>query len=208
MMLAAPIILPDYPTIAPESAGNMFDGTEIDEILTLRTMTLTDAEKHAARATDARAAAIIERVDSMSSEKLRQLHGTLRPGGPTGSTQTCTDAVPWWSPEADASVSPETDNVDIGGIAVAKGSVVRLQPAQRADAQDMFLTGRLANVQALFHDVDGRTHVAVTLTDDPAAELHGWYGRYYYFAPNELQPIADPHVQLENQTDPAKEKPT
>ncbi len=44
-MLASPIILYDYPQIAPESPGALFDGTEIDEILTLRILTLTDEEK-------------------------------------------------------------------------------------------------------------------------------------------------------------------
>ena len=39
-------------------------------------------------------------------------------------------------------------------------------------------------------DVDGETHVAVVLVDDPAAELHDWYGRYLYFAPDELEPLA------------------
>jgi len=55
VFLISPIILYDYPTIAPESPGDLFDGTEIDEILTLRTMTLTDEEKAEARATDERA---------------------------------------------------------------------------------------------------------------------------------------------------------
>ena len=64
-MLSSPIILYDHPTIAPESPGDLFDATEIDEILTLRTMALTDAEKREARATDDRAAAIIDRVDNL-----------------------------------------------------------------------------------------------------------------------------------------------
>src|SRR5262249_25421686 len=45
MMLSSPIILYDYPQVAPESAGDFFDATEIDEMLTLRIMTLTDDEK-------------------------------------------------------------------------------------------------------------------------------------------------------------------
>ena len=63
-MLSSPIILYDHPTIAPESPGDLFDATEIDEILTLRTMALTEAEKREARATDERAAAIAERPRS------------------------------------------------------------------------------------------------------------------------------------------------
>ncbi|HJW35791.1 MAG TPA: hypothetical protein VJ769_04085, partial [Actinomycetes bacterium] len=77
-MLSSPIILYDHPTIAPESPGDLFDSTEIDEILTLRTMALTEDEKREARATDERAAAIIDRVDSMPPELLERLHGAVR----------------------------------------------------------------------------------------------------------------------------------
>jgi hypothetical protein len=76
-MLASPIILPDYPQIAPESAGDFFDGTEIDEMLALRVLTLTDAEKCEV-ATDPRARAILERVESFPEERMRQLHGATR----------------------------------------------------------------------------------------------------------------------------------
>ena len=48
-------------------------------------------------------------------------------------------------------------------------------------------------MSAVHVDLDGETHVAVTLVDDPAAELHDWYGRYLYFAPDELEPLAGPH---------------
>ena len=48
----------------------------------------------------------------------------------------------------------------------------------------------VGKVAAVLSDVDGDTHVAVTLVDDPAAELHDWYGRYLYFAPDELEPAA------------------
>ncbi len=58
-MLSSPIILYDYPQIAPESAGNLFDGTEIDEILTLRIMTLTEEEKREIRGSDDRARQIL-----------------------------------------------------------------------------------------------------------------------------------------------------
>ncbi|MEP7179725.1 MAG: hypothetical protein ABI775_11585, partial [Pseudonocardiales bacterium] len=78
IVLISPIILYDYPEVAGESAGALFDSTEIDEILTLRVMTLTDEEKAQARATDPRAAEIIDRCDSMTPEALAQLHGILR----------------------------------------------------------------------------------------------------------------------------------
>jgi hypothetical protein len=83
VVLSAPIILYDHPRIAPESPGDLHDATEIDEILSLRTLTLTDAEKREARATDARAARIIDRVDALPSEAFARLHGATRSLGPT-----------------------------------------------------------------------------------------------------------------------------
>ena len=77
-LLASPIILYDYPQIAPESAGDLFDGTEIDEILSLRIMTLTDEEKSEIRGADDRARQILERTESMPAEQFMKLHGALR----------------------------------------------------------------------------------------------------------------------------------
>ena len=77
-LLASPIILYDYPQIAPESVGDLFDGTEIDEILSLRIMTLTDEEKQEIRQSDARARQILERTDAMPAEQFMKLHGAVR----------------------------------------------------------------------------------------------------------------------------------
>lgn len=77
-LLASPIILYDYPTIAPESAGDLFDGTEIDEILSLRIITLTDEEKQEIRRSDDRARQILERTDAMPAEQFLKLHGVVR----------------------------------------------------------------------------------------------------------------------------------
>ncbi|MBV8995805.1 MAG: hypothetical protein JO287_19360 [Pseudonocardiales bacterium] len=78
-MLSSPILMDyDYPQVSPESPGDLFDATEIDEILSLRTLTLTDDEKLEARATDPRAAAIIDRVEEFPQEVLERLHGAIR----------------------------------------------------------------------------------------------------------------------------------
>ncbi|HTU20089.1 MAG TPA: hypothetical protein VMG10_18640 [Gemmataceae bacterium] len=77
-MLASPIILYDYPQIAPESPGDFFDGTEIDEMLTLRILTLTDDEKRAMAAVDERARGLLERTESLAREQMLRLHGTMR----------------------------------------------------------------------------------------------------------------------------------
>ena len=77
-MLSSPIILYDYPQIAPESPGALFDGAEIDEILSLRILTLTDDEKDAMRRTDERARRILERTENLPPEHFAKLHGALR----------------------------------------------------------------------------------------------------------------------------------
>jgi hypothetical protein len=64
-----------------------------------------------------------------------------------------------------------------------------VHPKRRADAQDLFFADQVARVSAVVSDVDGGTHVAVVLADDPAADLHDWYGRYLYFAPDEIEPV-------------------
>lgn len=80
-MLSSPIILYDYPQIAPESAGDLFDGTEIDEILTLRIMTLTDEEKREMRGVDERARQILERTERLPAEQMMKLHGAMKGKG-------------------------------------------------------------------------------------------------------------------------------
>ena len=249
LVLSSPIILYDYPRIAAESPGELFDSTEIDEILTLRTLALTDEEKREARATDPRAAALLDRLDDLPPEMLERMHGAIRYLGPPTEAETgrpgagkeVTDhggtgreatgvgdtgqevtgnggtgrgvfgeggtdppgarpasatndrSAPWWDPGADASVSPETDHIEIKGVRVARGSRVRMRPgARRADAQDLFLTGRSALVEAVLHDVDGNVHLAVTPEDDPAADLQRSHGRFLYFAPDEVEPIGVP----------------
>lgn len=190
-VLCSPIILYDYPEIAEQSAGDLFDGTEIDEILTLRTMTLTDEEKREARATDPRAAQLIDRVDGLPPELMDRLHGTIRylRSVTEPADATAKPDVPWWDPGADTSVSPETDTVVVDGVHVGKGSRVVLRPTKRADAHDMFLAGRTAVVQAVLLDVDGEQHLAVTVADDEGADLYAQHGRYRYFSPDEVEPL-------------------
>jgi hypothetical protein len=81
------------------------------------------------------------------------------PGGrdPFGDPILGRPPVPWWDPGSDSSVSPETDQVLVAGVRVARGSRVRMRPgSRRADAQDLFLVGRTATVEAVLHDVDGQ----------------------------------------------------
>ena len=77
-VLASPIILEDHPEIAPESSGDLFDATEIDEILSLRILSLTEDEKAEMRAADPRSRALLERTEALTGDDLMRLHGTIR----------------------------------------------------------------------------------------------------------------------------------
>lgn len=160
ILLCAPIILYDHAAISPESPGDFFDASEIDELLTLRTATLTPDEKRQVRATDARAAAILDRVDQMPPEVMERLHGVLRDMG--------SGPVPRFGP----------------------GVRVVLRPGRRrTDAQDLLYAGMTATIEKVMEDLDGQTCLAVTIDDDPASELHRWYGRFHYYYPDEVEPV-------------------
>jgi hydrogenase maturation protease len=186
LMLSAPIILYDYPTVAPESPGDLFDGTEIDEILTLRVLTLTGEERRAAVATDPRARRIIERAAALSPAAFARLHGATRHVEPTGTATA--DQSPW-----EAFLNPRGTNVDeeleIGGRQVAKGSRVRLcpPPGRRADAMDLFLSGQTATVAAVYRDLENQAHIAVIVDAAGNVDLLESNGRYFYFRPDEIE---------------------
>ncbi|MFJ8015711.1 hypothetical protein [Streptomyces sp. NPDC096339] len=207
VVLSSPIILEDHPAIAPESAGAMYDATEIDEILALRTAALTEQEKREARGTDARAAAVIDLADNMPAEVLERLHGAVRalreitdPRHPVPAVVPESfedDAVfrpdtPWWDPEHADAAGPAPDRVLVDGTSVGPGSRVILRPGlRRTDAQDLFLQGRTARVETVLHDVDGGVHLAVTVEGDPGADIRREQGRFLYFQPDEVTPLED-----------------
>lgn len=195
VMLSSPIILEDHPHIAPESPGALYDATEIDEILALRTAALTDQEKREARGTDERAGAVIDLADSMPPEVLERLHGAVRAlrdiSGPPGGGSDG-EPQPWWDPGGDTDVDPARDQVLIDGHRIGAGSRVLLEPGRRrTDAQDLFLQGRTALVEAVLHDVDGSVHLAVTVEGDPGADLWRVQGRFRYFQPDEVTPLGE-----------------
>ncbi|WP_280672549.1 MULTISPECIES: hypothetical protein [unclassified Kitasatospora] len=208
VVLSSPIILEDHPAIAPESPGALYDALEIDEILALRTSALTEQEKREARGTDARAAAVIDLADSMPPEVLERLHGAVRAlreitdprareevdlvdsGDPFDPFAVGQPDTPWWDPASDRAFDPARDRVTVDGRSVGAGSRVLLKPGlRRTDAQDLFLHGRSAQVEAVLHDVDGVVHLAVTVEGDPGADIRREQGRFLYFQPDEVAPL-------------------
>ena len=144
LALSSPIILYDFPAVAPQSEADSFDATEVDQLMMLSVLSLSDDERNEARATDPRARAIVERAERFGPEDLERLHGVLD--------------------------LPGMDCVFVAGTKVARGSAVRLHPKRRADVWDLFLEGKTATVRAIHQDVENQMYVAVTIDDDPASE--------------------------------------
>lgn len=78
MLLCSPIILYDYPQIAPESASEFCDATEMDEMLTLRVMTLTDEEKSEMRHADEHFRELLQSTEESARQQLTRTHGAIR----------------------------------------------------------------------------------------------------------------------------------
>jgi hypothetical protein len=195
LALSSPIILYDFPALAPQTDADAFDATEIDELLTLSVLSLSDRERAEARATDPRARGIVERAERLGAAGFARLHaGSLqRAPGFERLANPFADGAPSAGSAGDplsAIDVPRIDCVFVGGTKVSRGSIVRLHPQGRADIWDSLLEGRLATVRAVHQDLEDKQYVAVTVDDDPASDLHDWYGRSFFFSPAEVEPLA------------------
>jgi hypothetical protein len=190
MLLCSPIILYDYPQIAPESAGDFFDGTEMDEMLALRVLTLTDEEKQEMRGTDDRARKILERTETLPQDFLMKVHGAIRGMKPV--TEAEPDVFPRmvdWDPLAE---KPAVESVRVFGVELRAGDRVRLWPQKKADIIDMALEGKVALIEAIEQDFEDNIQLAVVLDDDPGREfgMMRQPGHRFFFSPEEVEPLA------------------
>lgn len=189
MLLCSPIILYDYPQIAPESAGDFFDGTEMDEMLALRVLTLTDEEKKEIRDGDDRAAKILERTEALSQDFLMKVHGAIRGMRPVTESQPEQFQFGEWNPLAE---KPAVESVRVFGVELRVGDRVRLWPQKKADIIDMALEGKVALIEAIEQDFEDNIQLAVVLDDDPGREfgMMRQPGHRFFFSPNEVEPFA------------------
>jgi len=186
-MLSSPIILYDYPKVAPESPGDLFDATEIDEILTLRILALTDDEKREMAAIDHRARALLERTEALSATEMTRLHGALR--DPDFGTGAQGQNVGSNSPGS----TPRLASLQVAGRVLRIGDRVHLIPKRRADIMDLVLKGEVAVIEAIERDLDGQVHIAVVIEADPGREfgLERMPGHRFFFSPDEIDPIGE-----------------
>src|SRR6476659_1460829 len=178
-MLSSPIILYDYPQIAPESPGDLFDGLEIDEILTLRVMAMSDAEKIEMRQVDEQARRILERTENMSTDHLLKMNGVMR------SVRSSTED--FFNPRK------PLETATIGGMKMKAGDRVRIRPKKRADVMDMALDGKIAVIEAVEQDVEGGVQLALVIEDDPGHDLGMMRqpGHRFFYGTDEVEPIKE-----------------
>lgn len=181
-MLSSPIILYDYPQIAPESAGDLFDGGEIDEILTLRIMTMTDEEKREMRSGDEHARRILERTEMLPDDHLLKMHGAMRGVTPPPASLSAED---FFNP------TEKVESAIVKGVELRAGDKVRIWPAKRADIMDMALEGKVATIEALEHDLENNVHFALVIDDDPGRDmgLLRQSGHRFFYSADEVEPL-------------------
>jgi hypothetical protein len=184
-ILSSPIILYDYPQIAPESPGDLFDGGEIDQLLTLSILSLTDAEKEEARATDPRAKEILDRSESLSEQDIMGLHGAVR------GFQALRGGERIDPFEVEGLYRPAPPSVKVGGVEVKSGSRVRLWPKAGRDIFDIALSGKSAVVEKIEQDFEDRILLAVSVEEDPGREMVDMpvLGHRFFFSPEEVEPL-------------------
>ena len=174
-MLGAAIVLPDHPQIAPESRGNLFDNTEIEEALVLHVQALSDAERAEIERQDPAVREMVERAGAVTQEELLRLHGrmTLEPPQPSAAVRDPTRGLP---------------DVEVDGVVFRRGGRVVVRPGLDADLHARMLEGRTVTVERIYRDYDGRIHIGVAL-DGPGQEILRETGRFLWFFPPELEVI-------------------
>ncbi len=177
-LLSSPIILYDYPQIAAESPGDLFDGTEIDEMLSLRILAMTDAEKREMAELDPTARALLERTEALTEADMQRMHGALR-------NLRALDS----SGNPNLAKLPRLAAVNLAGQSLQVGDRVRLKPRPGGDVMDLALNGKTAIVEAIERDFEDRVHIAVAVDDDPGRDLGlaRMPGHRFFFSPQEVE---------------------
>jgi hypothetical protein len=172
-LLSSPIILYDYPKVATESPGDLFDGTEIDEILSLRILAMTDEEKLEMRQVDDCARRILERTEALPETRWTEMHGVMH------------EVRDFFARD------PQLEQLRVGQSLLKPGDLVKIRPKGRADAMDLILNGRTAVIEAIEQAVDGAVHLALVIEDDPGKDLGLMRqpGHRFFYTAEEVEPL-------------------
>jgi hypothetical protein len=181
-VVGAAIVLPDHPQIAPESRGGLFDSTEIEEALLLHVHALSDAEREEIERQDPAVREMVARAAAATPGEIIALHGRVTLRDPE------TNEPPIEPPGLTDPRSGE-DIAQVDGVTFRRGGKVVIRPGIDADLHARMLEGRVATIERIFTDYDGKTHLGVTIDDDPGQELMRDTGRYLFFFAPEVEVI-------------------
>jgi hypothetical protein len=181
-ILGATIVLPDHPQIAPESRGGMFDSTEIEEALLLHVKTLTDGELAEIEREDPHVREMIARAAAATPEDVLALHGRVTLRDPEQRERFT--AAPPREPQGLPDPAAGDPEAEVDGVRFCRGGKVRLRPGEDADLHARMLDGRIATIERIMTDYDGKVHLGVTIDGDPGQDLLRESGRLlFFFAP-------------------------
>jgi hypothetical protein len=183
VMLGAAIVLPDHPRLAPESLGNLFDSTEIEEALLLHVQALSDEERAQIERQDSAVSEMVARAAARTPEELLALHGRV----------TLRDPMTTEPPQPSAAVrDPSAGEVEAeaGGQTFRRGGRVVLRPAPDADLHARMLDGRTATIERIYVEYDGKVHLGVTVDGVPGQDLMRETGRFLFFFAPEVEVIS------------------
>jgi hypothetical protein len=182
VVVGATIVLPDHPQIAPESRGSLFDGTEIEEALLLHVQALSDEERAQIESEDPTVREMIARAAAATPEEIIALHGRVTVRDPE-TTEPPREPPGLPDPRAGE------DEVAVGSKTFRRGGKVVIRSGPEADLHARMLDGRAATIERIFTDYDGKTHLGLTIDDDPGQDLMRDTGRYLYFFAHEVEVI-------------------
>ncbi len=189
-ILGAAIILPDHPRIAPESRGDLFDATEIEEALLLHVRTLSDGERAAIEHEDPAVAAMVAHAAAATPSEIVALHGRITIRDVREEVRDRHSAEPPRAPPGLDDPSAGEEQARVNGVLLRRGGRVRILPGEDADLHARLLRGRTATVERIFTDFDGRTHLGVTIDGDPGQELMRETNRLLFFFAGEVEVVA------------------
>jgi hypothetical protein len=181
-VLGTTYVLPDHPQIAPESRGSLFDSTEIEEALLLHVQVLSEAERAEIEWADPAVREMIARAAAATPEDIIALHGRVELRDPV------TVEPPTEPPGLPDPTAGEPEAI-VDGVRFARGGKVVIRPGPDADLHARMLDGRTATIERILTDYDGKTHLGVTIDDDPGQDLMRETGRLLYFFAPEVEVI-------------------
>jgi hypothetical protein len=123
---------------------------------------------------------MVARAASATPEEIVALHGRVTLRDP----QTNEPPV---EPPGLTDPRAGEDVAEVRGTTFRRGGKLVIRPGPDADLHARMLEGRVATIERIFTDYDGKTHLGVTIDDDPGQDLMRDTGRYLFFFANEVE---------------------